>query len=494
MFIPNQIMSAILAKRGTLLGVGVGEGWGPLVPGLRCTMAGAGAGASGPKGGSGCPPSRLLAVGAVGLMGALGTLSTVMQSRCGGPAEDDTMAKALRGELLPAGLPAGLRPERRPAPTPKKCADEGYPCKCQGLAFYGHRKTAGSLGWDGSVSPLTADQLRLSGFLEREVEGSIVCGEAGFGGDPALGFVKTCLCLDESLLRDAARRGTWGGFAAEDVRDVGEFMASSASMQKVAELDAVRSWLESTPSTQERAAKLTKLMQEEEWLTCATEGEDCTCTSGCLRYGLRFSGWARYAGWVHRNATPGVRLRCHTANFEYDPSPAELKACECLAPWRAALCQDGEPVDWQRCPDGSKRKELAGPESLEGERYCRAGCDRAGPKAMSPLFDRPRRRDQVCAGGVPHELLWSCSPEFAQASRKPQAGHPHEDRRSASTCNPGENGSRALLFRRVVSLFKCCSGSRLLWGFGGQTPGGERRCRPCWMLAARSSALTTSTA
>jgi len=70
------------------------------------------------------------------------------------------------------------------------CAEGGRPCSCNGTVIYG--RSFPDEGMTGE--PHSLEVLLQSDYYYRKVNGTIRCADEDFGGDPAFGLQKMCLC------------------------------------------------------------------------------------------------------------------------------------------------------------------------------------------------------------------------------------------------------------------------------------------------------------
>eukprot|EP00927_Polykrikos_kofoidii_P060042 TRINITY_DN55115_c0_g1_i1.p1 TRINITY_DN55115_c0_g1~~TRINITY_DN55115_c0_g1_i1.p1 ORF type:complete len:793 (-),score=131.52 TRINITY_DN55115_c0_g1_i1:46-2424(-) len=236
------------------------------------------------------------------------------------------------------------------------------------------------------------------------------------------------------------------------VENLVRWLRGSATFQEAYATDEFRKYLVASSSAAEVATNLEDAMLPQEWAECASENYECPCASGVVRYGHK-----SLDKWLQKNVSrPGSTERfptlpCTNAYFGGDPIVGASKVCECMALWRVVTCRDGLPVNWNRCPKGSRSAthllvdgtSFKGSE-ITGELLCSEGCDRGGELGAASFVDAGRGSNGVsspsaaatsanatadstgsggpatkaasgknndgiiCTGREPNALLWSC--------------------------------------------------------------------------------------
>ena len=75
------------------------------------------------------------------------------------------------------------------------CDDEAS-CSCTGTVFFGRKFVSGK---PGSGATTSLDQLKTTGYKEKQATGSVECSSAAMGGDPLRGYYKYCICQHDTF-------------------------------------------------------------------------------------------------------------------------------------------------------------------------------------------------------------------------------------------------------------------------------------------------------
>lgn len=187
-----------------------------------------------------------------------------------------------RGVAGPAETPDAAVDKRGFLP----CADEHEHCVCDGTIQYGPRD--GNTGTGAhtveSAVPLGAT--------------SVLCENPAFGGDPAPGMAKRCLCRPH---------GSPHIDGADDHVDIKRTAAVDKADQHASDAGE-------------------GVGGGEDWHHCAVEHELCKCNGG-VRYGAVHP--ALGAPRAAATATSAGHILCENAQFGGDPAPGSPKHCEC---------------------------------------------------------------------------------------------------------------------------------------------------------------------
>jgi len=195
------------------------------------------------------------------------------------------------------------------------------------------------------------------------------------------------------------------------VRGLTDWASKTASLQELDFMSRFKDWLEDHSSSLAGVeTALDRLTGSVEWTDCATERSSCRCAGGAARYG-------RDGSWVYRNFSDG--FDCSSEVFSRDPSPGNIKMCQC----RGSTSRYWEWLDCggegRRCScdghlaryganSGWVYKNFSGAFDCSNEGFAK---DPSPGIVKTCQCQRPRRHPAPAggSGATDGPLLWSCA-------------------------------------------------------------------------------------